>query len=106
MKIKKIVTFFNLMLFLAFPAVVYAAAPPKLAEIGSILDNVFTLILPIGGFISVGMGVYGGYVWMTSGGDSAKIQEAQGTITWAIFGLIFLGIFKFILTAVFDFIAS
>src|SRR5689334_9830585 len=102
---KKIIALINLMLFLAFPSFVYAA-PPKIAEIGGVLDNVFNIILPLGGFVAVAMVVYGGYMWMTSGGDSAKIGEAQGTITWAIFGLIFLAIFKVLLGIVFDFLAA
>ncbi len=102
---KKLIAFVNLMLFLAFPSFVYAA-PAQIADIGGVLDNVFSIILPLGGFVAVAMVVYGGYMWMTSSGDSAKISEAQGTITWAIFGLIFLAIFKVVLGAVFDFLAA
>jgi hypothetical protein len=101
---KKLIAFINFILFLAFPKLVHAA-PPQIGEIGLVLDNVFAIILPVGGLIAVAMVVYGGYMWMISGGDSAKIGEAQGTITWAVFGLVFLAIFKFVLGLVFDFLA-
>ncbi len=82
------------------------AAPPRLDEIGGILDSVLQLILPIGGLLAVIMIVYGGYMWMLSSGDPGKLKQAQGTLTWAIFGLIFLAIFRTVLKSILDFIGN
>lgn len=85
---------------------VYAQNPPKIDELGNILDSVFSQILPIGGLLAVGMLVYGGYMWLISGGDPGKVKQAQGTLTWAIFGLIFLVIFGIVLREIFDFLGT
>lgn len=82
------------------------AAPPKLDEVGGILANVLDLILPIGGLIALAMIVYGGYMWMLSSGDPGKLKQAQGTLTWAILGLIFLAIFRTALKGIMDFLGN
>ncbi len=89
------------------PSIVFAQdAPPQLSQIGGILDNVFGLILPIGGLLAVAMIVMGGYMWIMAAGDPQKLKAAQGTLTWAIIGLVFLFIFRMILVMVFDFLGS
>lgn len=85
---------------------VYAQNPPRFEEIGGILDAVFDKILPIGGLLSVGMVIFGGYMWIISNGDPAKIKQAQGVLTWAILGLVFLFLFQTILQSIFDFIGN
>jgi hypothetical protein len=82
------------------------AAPPQLSEIGGILDKVFALVMPVGGLIAVIMIVYGGYMWIMSGGDAQKTQQAQGTLTWAVLGLVFLFVIRMVLKLVFDFIGN
>ena len=87
------------------PDAVYAA-PPRLDEIGGILDSVFKLLIPIGSLISLIMVVYGGYMWMMSSGDPGKVKQAQGTLTWAILGLIFLVLFSGVLKLILDFLGN
>lgn len=82
------------------------AAPPRFEQIGGVLDGAFKYILPIGGLLALGMLVYGGYMWLISQGDPGRIKQAQGTITWAVLGLIFLYIFALILREIFDFIGN
>ena len=84
----------------------FAAAPPRLDEIGTIVESISELILPIGGLISLVMIVYGGYMWMLSSGDPGKLKQAQGTLTWAILGLVFLTLMGTILKGIFDFIGN
>jgi hypothetical protein len=52
------------------------------------------------------MGVLGAYMWMTSAGDPGKIKQAQGTLTWAIIGLVFFLIIKMLLTYFFVFLTT
>lgn len=66
------------------------SAPPRIEEVANIVDNLFQWIFPIGGVIAVAMIIYGGYMWIISAGDPAKKQLAQGTLTWAVLGLVFL----------------
>lgn len=50
------------------------------------------------------MVIVGGYMWIVSGGDPARKQQAQGTLTWAVIGLVLLfliyGILKAIIGAI------
>ncbi|MBI2356722.1 hypothetical protein HYV12_01585 [Candidatus Dojkabacteria bacterium] len=105
-KIKTALTSLSLAVMALLPRKVLAAAPPRLEEIGGIVDSVSELILPIGGLISLIMIVYGGYMWMLSSGDPGKLKQAQGTLTWAIVGLVFLFLFRAILKGVLDFIGN
>ena len=82
------------------------APPPRIELIFGPIENLFDLILPIGALIAVAMLIYGGYMYIISGGDPAKKQEAQGTLTWAVIGLVFLFLIKAILTLLLDFIGA
>lgn len=97
--------FFSLLsLFIASPLMAQAdpEEPPKLdAGIDSILDKVMTLIFPIAGIVCVVFIIIGGYTWIASAGDPAKVQQAQGTLTWAIIGLIFVLVAALIVNTVF-----
>ncbi len=101
---KKLLPIYFLILTL-IPTKVFAA-PPRIGEIGGILDNVMGYLTPIGALLAVGMIVYAGYMWMMSSGDANKTGEAQGTITWAVVGLVFLVVFRWILKIVFDFLGQ
>ncbi len=61
------------------------------------LDKIVSYIFPIAGLLSVGFIIYGGYMWMVSGGDPERVKQAQGTLTWAILGLIFTVLARVIL---------
>lgn len=80
--------------------------PPRIEEIFGPIENLFDLILPIGALIAVIMLIYGGYMWIISGGDPAKKQQAQGTLTWAVIGLVFLFLIRAILIAILEFVGA
>jgi type IV secretory pathway VirB2 component (pilin) len=64
-------------------------APPKLAEnIQPIVDNILGYLFPIAVLLSFIFIIVGGYMWIISGGDPARTKQAQGTLTWAILGLV------------------
>jgi len=63
--------------------------PPKLAEnIQPIIDNILDYLFPIAVLLSFVFIIVGGYMWIISGGDPARAKQAQGTLTWAILGLV------------------
>lgn len=112
MKIINKIFFSLLSLFVASP--IFAAAdpdfvsnePPKLdSGIDTIVDNVMKLIFPIAGIVCVVFIIIGGYTWIASAGDPAKVQQAQGTLTWAIIGLVFVLIAALIVSTVTKFLA-
>jgi len=91
----------NIFSFLSSP--VYAGklkTPPTLHYLADAFDKVYAWIFPIGGLIAVAMIIYGGYMWMISGGEPQRKQMAQGTLTWAVLGLVFLLLIKGLLMVV------
>ncbi len=66
------------------------AYPPTISGIGTILDKVMDIIFPVAGVVCVIFIIIGGYMWIASAGDPSKVKQAQGTLTWAIIGLIFV----------------
>ena len=76
--------------------------PPKLEVLLDSLSKIVSFIFPIGVLAAVGMTIYGGYLWMTSGGEPDKKKRAQGTLTWSIAGLAFLYLIKMLLSIVVD----
>lgn len=102
----------NIFLFLnnLFVSPVYAvqsttdstAEPPRIDQLAQPISNIFDMILPVGALIAVAMMIYGGYMWIVSGGDPSKKQLAQGTLTWSLFGLVFLFLIKAILKLILD----
>ncbi|KKP65890.1 MAG: hypothetical protein UR61_C0009G0007 [candidate division WS6 bacterium GW2011_GWE1_34_7] len=84
---------------------VYAAGnPPTLEKLAESIDTVLEYIFPAGALIAVAMVIYGGYMWIISGGDPARKQQAQGVLTWSVLGLVFLFLIKAVLTVIIDYI--
>ncbi len=55
--------------------------------------NVFSIIV---GIVAVIMMIYGGFRYITSGGDSGNVTSAKNTILYAIIGLIIVALAQFI----------
>ncbi len=64
-------------------------APSRFSGMVDIFAKILQYVYPIAGIISVIFLIIGGYMWMTSVGDPIKIKQAQGTLTWAVIGLVF-----------------
>lgn len=75
-------------LFFATPVFAQEDNPKKIGELFGVLDNVFKYIFPLAGLICVVFIIIAGYMWMSAAGDPSRIKTAQGTLTWAIIGLI------------------
>ncbi len=57
------------------------------------LVNVFSIIV---GIVAVVMIIYGGFRYITSGGDSGNVTSAKNTVLFAIVGLIIVAMAQFI----------
>lgn len=78
--------------------------PPR---IGPMIDAVVFFVGKIGpaiGLFAFGMVIYGGYLWIVSGGEPQKKQKAQATLTWSIAGLAFFYLIKMFLNWVLDWV--
>lgn len=96
----------DIMSFFASPVYAQVTEAPKLEQLFTSFDGILDMIFPIAGLIAVGMIIYGGYMWIISGGDPSKKQVAQGTLTWAVLGLVFLYLIKALLDILINFITG
>lgn len=61
--------------------------------------NIFSVIV---GIVSVIMIIYGGFRYVTSGGDSGNVSSAKNTIIYAVIGLVVVALAQFIVQFVLD----
>jgi len=78
--------------------------PPKIEELFYSIDGLFKYLIPVGIFLAIAFVVVGGYMWMTSAGNPDKVKQAQGTLTWAIIGLVFILLVGLLLRTVIDYL--
>ncbi len=73
---------------------------PYFASVGQLLSGILTMVILFGGLAVFIYLIWGGFEWLTSGGDSGKIENAQKKITSALIGFAILaasyGIMKLI----------
>lgn len=85
--------------FLAKPGIspIYAAnivgnEPNRLCDLVDIFGNAIGIVVAIAGIVLFVMLVLGGFKYLTSGGDPKGIEQARGTLTYAIAGVALLAI--------------
>ncbi|MBL7053809.1 hypothetical protein ISS06_01220 [Patescibacteria group bacterium] len=59
-------------------------------EIPEIVNNIIKSVMGIIGVLALVMFIYGGLLWMTSGGNPEKIKKGRGAIVWAVLGMAFI----------------
>lgn len=72
-------------------------------DIITTIINVFSIIV---GVVSVIMIIYGGFRYITSGGDSGNVSSAKNTIIYAVIGLVVVALAQFIVQFVLDKVTS
>lgn len=82
------------------------SSPSTVPTISVIVDNILGYLFPIAGIICVIFIIQGGYMWIISAGDPDRIKQAQGTLTWAVLGLIFVMLIYAILEIILRFVYS
>jgi hypothetical protein len=56
----------------------------------TLMNVIAPLAMAIGAFICLAMLFWGGFLYLTSGGEADKVQQGKRTLTYAIIGLIIL----------------
>ena len=64
-----------------------------LSTIAGKIVNIFSIVV---GIVAVIMIIYGGFKYITSGGDSGNVSGAKNTLIYAIVGLIIVALAQFI----------
>lgn len=59
-------------------------------DIPEIIGAIIGTFLSLLGIIFVCLIIYGGFLWMTSGGNEAKVMKAKQVLTQAVIGLIII----------------
>ncbi len=78
-------------------------ATDKIQSIVTTVVNIFSIVV---GIIAVIMIIFGGFKYITSGGDSGNITSAKNTIIYAIIGLVIVALAQFIVQFVLDRVVS
>ena len=81
---------------LSLPLVMFGAVaqaitvynPINAQNVPDLVNNMVRAILGIVGAVTLFMFVYGGLMWMTSGGASSRIERGRNTLIWATIGLL------------------
>jgi len=65
-------------------------------SLNRLIAQIVNILSIIVGVVAVIMMIYGGFRYITSGGDSGKVGDAKNTILYAIIGLIIVALAQFI----------
>ena len=94
-KIYLLIVLFGLFFLLVGPALAVETdlgevAPIKISTISDLNQKVGAIIktiLGIVGMLALVMVIYGGFMWMTSGGKADQVKKGKDTLVWAVAGL-------------------
>lgn len=80
--------------------------PRRIEEIFTSIDSILDYLLPFGILVAIIFVIIGGYMWISSTGNPDKVKQAQGTLTWAIIGLIFILLTSLLLQTLVDYVTG
>jgi hypothetical protein len=69
-----------------------SSAGNGLAGLGAVAKNIVDIFSILVGIVAVIMIIYGGFRYITSGGDSGSVGNAKNTLIYAIVGLIIVAL--------------
>lgn len=75
----------------------------KINNIVTTVINIFSVVV---GVVAVIMIIFGGFRYITSGGDSTKVTGAKNTIIYALIGLVVVALAQFIVQFVLNKVTS
>lgn len=64
--------------------------PLGTSDVRVIIGRVIQAALGLSGSIALLMIIYGGFLWLTSGGNTEKIEQGKKILIWAVLGLVVL----------------
>jgi len=80
--------------------------PLEAESIPELAGDMIRGMLGVTGAIALFMLVWGGITWMTSGGNSNRVEQGKQTIVWSILGIIIIFMSYIILNFVFELIGG
>ena len=89
---------------LMLPSVSFAAEltnPLYTTDIREVISRIIQAILGVTGAIALLMFVYGGFLWLISGGENEKVKKGKETMKWAVLGLaVIIGAYMIVSTII------
>lgn len=58
------------------------------SDVPTLIGNILRVFLGFVGSLALVMFIYGGIMWMTSGGNAEKLKKAKNTLVWSVLGLV------------------
>ncbi len=74
----------------------YTTDPNGQGSLKALAARIISIISIIVGIVAVIMIIYGGFRYITSGGDSGRVGNAKNTLIYAIIGLIIVALAQFL----------
>jgi len=71
-------------------------------DVRVIIGNVIRAALSLSGSIALLMFVYGGFLWLTSGGNQTQIDKGKKVLVWSTLGVVLIASAFVIVTALFQ----
>jgi hypothetical protein len=72
------------------------------SNLNNVITDIVNIFSVIVGIVSVIMIIYGGFRYVTSGGESGNVSSAKNTIIYAVIGLVVVALAQFIVQFVLD----
>lgn len=80
---------------------VYALSDPaQISDVVGILEAIIRILPPVAGIAFLIMVLFGGFKFVTSGGDQKAVAQAKAILTYAVIGVILVVISWLILTLI------
>lgn len=70
------------------PEIIRLEKPISEISAPKIIGNIIKTVLAIVGALALGMFVYGGFTWLTSGGSPDRVKKGKDILIWAVIGLV------------------
>lgn len=64
--------------------------PTGVTSVKSFIGNIINAIFGFVGSIALLLFIYGGFSWMTAGGNAEKVKKSRDTLVWTALGLVFI----------------
>ncbi len=65
-----------------------ATSPGGVTSVPVLIANIIKTILGVIGAVALFMFIWGGFTWLTSGGNPDKVKQGKDTLVWATIGLL------------------
>ncbi len=76
------------MLFSSSTSAEELTSPIAAKSIPELIGTIIKAVLGVVGALALAMFVYGGFLWLTSGGNPDRIKKGKDVLIWATIGLI------------------